>query len=257
MLTIRMAVFFLAIAGFWGTPARASTYQMTILPAFLTNFYGPGESANDFASNHWSTLDTGVFAPPMFSYAQITFTTADINNDIEVMTPNAQAFIPELNDLGPIPKGDNLTPASAGWFTEVLWIPGLEFGEPSDEVVVTISQGAGPNEEQWNFTLFFPAGSMGVGNALNDPNASATYTDFHGNTGGNVGNSMDYISPSASSVQLAVPEPSSLPAVSIVCLAGLAVLRRRRMAAAHWRGGHAAIENPRPASDPWRLHPPA
>jgi hypothetical protein len=103
MLTLRfvlpVAVLSLAIT------AKATTYQITIYPQHDTNFFGPGEGADDFTSNHWNITETGANAPPMFSYAQITFTTPDINNAIAVNSPNVQAYISELNNQGPFLKG--------------------------------------------------------------------------------------------------------------------------------------------------------
>src|SRR5579864_9227627 len=48
------------------------TYQETIVPTFLADFYGSGESANEFTSTEFNSVNN---LPPMFSEIQITFTT--------------------------------------------------------------------------------------------------------------------------------------------------------------------------------------
>ena len=53
----------LAIACLGATTAKATEYQVTILPQLLTDFYGAGESADEFTSNFWNITDTGALAP--------------------------------------------------------------------------------------------------------------------------------------------------------------------------------------------------
>jgi hypothetical protein len=209
--------------------AKAATYQITVNPQLLAGFYGSNGDADQFDSNFWSTLDTGANAPPMFGSAQITFTTADINSDIAVTSPNVQFDIPELNKVGPIPQGENLTPASDGWLASVLYIPG-SIANPAieDEVVIQIAKDATPGDLsglQWNFHLFFPPNSMGVGDAVDDPNTVLTYTDF--GAASQPGHFLDYALDSATSMQ--VPEPASLLLCGVL---SMGVLRRRNRRAA-------------------------
>ena len=142
----------LAIACLGATTAKATEYQVTILPQLLTDFYGAGESADEFTSNFWNITDTGALAPPMFSSAVITFNTSDVYGNT-VKSPNAQAEIFELNDVGPIPQGDNLTPAADGWTTSVDWSQ----GSTADLASISVTKSLGPTSDlQWIFQLLFP-----------------------------------------------------------------------------------------------------
>jgi hypothetical protein len=214
-MKIRTVAAVLALACLEATTAKSTEFQLTIVPQLLTDFYGAGESADEFTSNFWNITDTGSSAPPMFSFAEITFTTSDVYSGF-VSSPNASADIVELNNVGPIPQGDNLTPAANGWVTTVSW----DQGSVADLLSVAVYKPLGPNSNlQWIFQLLFPPDSMGIGNAIdiNDPDVSLTYSE---NNGAN-SNVMTYILTSATST---APEPSTLPLVAFA--AGLLTLVR-------------------------------
>jgi hypothetical protein len=95
---------------------------------------------------------------------------------------------------------------------------------PTDTVVISIyDDGSIGKGQEWDFTLHFPAGSMGVGNELD---GSLSYTDYNFDPRDLYPYYMDYSFDSAVSVQ-ATPEPSSLALMLAAGIAGLVLARRR------------------------------
>jgi hypothetical protein len=219
MFTFRSLAGVLTLALFLGTALKADTFQITVYPQTLPDFYGPGEDANTFTSTYWSILETGAIAPPQFSFVQFTFTTPDIGNDQGLLTPNVQVYIPELNDFGPIPKGQNLAPQPSPYSASLDIIPGAESGSTEDEYALQLETG-GFGLQTWDFFVYFPAGTVS-GNGVNDPNTVMTYNDVSSGTPEVM--MYDF----ASSTIQEVPEPSSLGVALVALIAGGVALRRK------------------------------
>jgi hypothetical protein len=220
MFALRTVAGILTLALCLGTAAKADTYEITVYPQMLADFYGPGENANTFTSTYWSILETGAVAPPQFSFVQFTFSTSDIGNDQGLLSPNVQVYIPELNDFGPIPKGQNLAPQPSPYSASLDIIPGTESGSTEDEYALQLETG-GFGLQTWDFFVYFPAGTVS-GSGVNDPNTVMRYTDVSSGTPEVM--AYDF----ASSTMQEVPEPSSLGIVIAASIAGGAALRRKR-----------------------------
>jgi hypothetical protein len=210
------------VAVIFPAAAKAATYQVTVEPQLIANFFGPGEPADDFSSSFQNINGTGVNAPPQFSQAVLTFTTPDINSDIGVSTPDASADIPEINPLSNIALGDNLV-ASPEWRVfEALWIPG-DIANPAinDELFFELDNGTPGADQQWQFDLFFPPNTLGQGTAIS---GTIFYFDYATVPGEN--NFDEFTFQSAAATE--VPEPASLATLSVL---SLALLKRGRRAA--------------------------
>jgi hypothetical protein len=187
-----------------------STYQVTIVPTFLPNFYGPGESANQFDSNEFNILGN---LPPMFSDIQITFTTTTANlisgSGIvaENFGPNNLTVnMPELNNMGPVPQGNNIVPCNrpvSCWNALVLYNSTItDPALATDNLFLDIADGNFGEGHEWLINLDFPRGASAIGPAISE---SVDYFD------GAV-NKTSYCAPefsgcSATGVQV-TPEPS-------------------------------------------------
>jgi hypothetical protein len=194
--------------------ASAATYQVTITPNYLTNFYGPGQDADDFTSNYQNLSNTGADAPPMFSQAVITFTTPSITSNDSISSPNATVDLAEINEYGPVPQGDSLLPADSVF--EAFYDT---FGPPvDDQLSIILTDPVYGDQKEFVFLFEFPSGSLGQGTALS---GSLSYDDYVTNPG-----DLDYIDYSFDSAVIAlVPEPASLALLSAL---SLGLLKRRR-----------------------------
>lgn len=192
--------------------ANAQTFQVTIEPELINNWFGPGEPADEFTSDFQDITGTGTNAPPMFTQAVVTFTAPDLAGSSFVEGTDATSVIPEIDPLSNIPVGDNITPPPT-WYVDLA-----EYEvEPSyDQLALFICDGQQGDDQEFDFILDFPHDSYGQGTALS---GSLTYYDYP--------TSLDaydqYTLASATSAE--VPEPASL---GVLWALGLGLLRRKR-----------------------------
>jgi hypothetical protein len=228
----------LAIALLSGAAAAnaTSTYQITITPQLDPGFYG-SESLVDFVSNEFNS-DLPPY-PPQWGEIQLTFTStpaAMIANlgSVAESSQNLTMEMPQLNDYGPVPIGDNLVacddPASQTcWSGYVIYVSTLEYPSlTQDELYAQIEDGL---NQEWEIYVYFPAGATGIGNATS---VSVTYSDPY-NFGTHAQGFTYYCDPaysgcSANGAQLTAPEPASLW-FALAGLACLAVSRKNTFAA--------------------------
>jgi hypothetical protein len=232
MYTLRVAVAITVLFG--AAAAKATTYQVIIYPEILPNFYGPGEDAPDISSTQFNLSPPPY--PPEFSEIDLTFTTSDLDfsnvladNDNLGGMDNLTVDMPELNDLGPVARGDNIAPCSLVtgpcFFSYILYNTTLEYpGLGQNTMFIDISnQGPGAGDE-FQINLDFPAGA-GIGDATsvsimyynNDPDED--FTDYCPDNG-------------CSAVGApVVPEPATLSMTLMAGIAGwlLARCRKSRM----------------------------
>jgi len=202
------------------TVAHASTYEITIDPTFLTNFYGPGESANQFDSTEFNTFGN---LPPMFSDIQITFTTtfsrlisgSGIVAD-NFFQNNLTVNMPELNNMGPVPQGNNIVPCNppvSCWSAILQYNSTItDVGLTTDSLLLSIDDSTFGDGHEWLITLDFPPGASAIGPAASE---SVDYFDYtNGADDFTRYCSPDFSGCSATGVQV-TPEPSYLWPVGI------------------------------------------
>jgi hypothetical protein len=209
------------------TVHAAITYQITIDPTLATDFYGPGESADQFVSSEFSATND---LPPMFSEMQITFTIPSAS--VLIDSPSVVASIggpnpltittPELNDLGPVAQGDNITTNCAPVATAGCWNANLFYesafmnpGATSDVMLIDMNNGEPGEDQEWQIVVDFAPDASAIGNATS---VELNYLDF--SNGQN--EFTDYCEPNYSCTATGVRVVQVTPEPSTVWLTGMA-----------------------------------